>query len=96
MRFVVRVYLFWQRTEVFLASLLSLGLIIESSLPLKSVEDNFAVDSSGFALGRKGNWNDTKWGRTRVQYGAPDDKQGWLKVHLMCGCKTNIVPGEIG
>jgi transposase len=66
-------------------------LIVESSLPLKVVEDNFAVDSSGFSLVRTGNWHETKWGATRKQYGATDKRQDWLKVHLMCGCKTNIV-----
>ena len=66
-------------------------LIIESALPLKAVEDNFAVDSSGFALARMGSWHETKWGATRAAYGATDKRQDWLKVHLMCGCKTNIV-----
>jgi hypothetical protein len=38
-------------------------MIVESSLPLKSVEFDFAVDSSGFAPGRYNHWLDAKWGR---------------------------------
>jgi transposase len=62
-------------------------LIVESSLPLKSVEDNFAVDSSGFATGQFTRWTWAKYG------GQPQerDRADWLKVHIMCGCKTNII-----
>jgi transposase len=59
-------------------------LIIASSLPLKSVECDFAVDSSGFATGQFSRWFDAK-------YGEPMKQHDWLKVHLMCGVKTNIV-----
>ena len=38
-----------------------------------------------------GSWHETKWGATRAQYGATDKRKDWLKVHLMCGCNTNIV-----
>lgn len=68
-------------------------LIIESSLPLKSVEGDFAVDSSGFSTGIYQKWSDAKWGKVRESYGSTDhvNIKDWLKVHLMCGCKTNIV-----
>jgi transposase len=59
-------------------------LIATSSLPLKSVETNFAVDSSGFSTGQFMRWLD-------VKYGQAEDRRMWLKVHLMCGVKTNIV-----
>ena len=59
-------------------------LIVESSLPLKSVESDFAVDSSGFATGQFSRWFDAKYGEEKQQH-------DWLKVHLMCGVKTNIV-----
>jgi hypothetical protein len=66
------------------------GLIGESSLPLKSVEQDFAVDSSGFATSRFIRWFDHK-------YGQPKQKYDWVKCHLMCGEKTNIVTAvEIG
>lgn len=59
-------------------------LIIESSLPLKSVECDFAADSSGFATGQFSRWFDAKYGEEKQQH-------DWIKVHLMCGVKTNIV-----
>src|SRR5947209_6642861 len=65
-------------------------LIIESSLPLKSIEYDFAVDSSGFSTGVYQKWVDAKWGTT---YGtkAKINRQDWIKAHIMCGVKTNIV-----
>ena len=60
------------------------GLIIESSLPLKVVEADFAVDSSGFTTSRFIRWFDHK-------YGVVHQQHEWVKVHLMCGVKTNVV-----
>src|SRR5687767_11809081 len=59
-------------------------LIKASSLPLKSVESDFAVDSSGFSTGQFMRWFD-------VKYGKKEDRRMWLKLHLMTGVKTNIV-----
>ncbi len=59
-------------------------LITQSSLPLKSVEVDFAVDSSGFTTSRFTRWFDHKYGQVREQH-------DWVKCHLMCGVKTNIV-----
>jgi transposase len=59
-------------------------LIVKSSLPLQSVETNFAADSSGFTTSRFTRWFDVKYGKERT-------KQDWVKVHIMCGVKTNIV-----
>ncbi|MGH6767748.1 MAG: transposase [Xanthobacteraceae bacterium] len=59
------------------------GLITESSLPLKSVEVDFACDSSGFTTSRFHRWFDHK-------YGARQQHE-WVKVHLMTGVRTNIV-----
>ena len=61
-------------------------LIIESSLPLKAVESDFAVDSSGFSTVQFKRWFDAKYGTAQTI-----DKRQWVKVHLMCGVKTNIV-----
>jgi transposase len=58
-------------------------LITESSLPLKTIETNFACDSSGFTTSRFHRWYDHKYG-VRQQH-------EWVKVHLMCGVRTNIV-----
>ncbi len=59
-------------------------LIQRSSLPLKSVECDFAVDASGFSTCRTVTW-------FNARYGHDQDNHDWLKVHLMCGVKTNIV-----
>ena len=59
-------------------------LITQSSLPLKSVETDFAVDSSGFMTSRFIRWFDHKYGQVREQH-------DWVKCHLICGVKTNIV-----
>lgn len=60
------------------------NLIIQTSMPLKAVETDFAVDSSGFTTSRFHRWFDHKYGRVR-------EKHEWVKVHLMCGVKTHIV-----
>jgi len=59
-------------------------MITESSLPLKAVEVDFAADSSGFTTSRFVRWFDHKYGAVRQQH-------EWVKVHLMCGVRTNIV-----
>src|SRR6185437_1704248 len=65
-------------------------LITQSSLPLKSVEVDFAVDSSGFTTSRFSRWYDHKYGRLMQAH-------HWVKAHIMCGVKTNIITAiEIG
>jgi hypothetical protein len=61
-------------------------LIEASSLPLQSVETDFAVDSSGFSTCRFAQW-------VKAKYSEPKQMQRheWFKVHLMCGTRTNIV-----
>lgn len=59
-------------------------LIQKSSLPLKGVETDFAVDSSGFSTSRFVRWFDEKYGQLRQEH-------DWVKVHLMCGVRTNVV-----
>lgn len=60
------------------------GLIAASARPLKAVEVDFAIDSSGFSSSRFVRWYDHKYGRERVEH-------DWVKVHIACGVKTNIV-----
>jgi transposase len=60
------------------------AMITETSLPLKAVEVDFAADSSGFTTSRFIRWHDHKYGVVRQQH-------EWVKVHLMCGVRTNIV-----
>lgn len=59
-------------------------LIIKASLPLRSIESDFAVDSSGFSTSRYVRWFDEK-------YGVERSGHDWVKVHLMCGVKTNVI-----
>jgi transposase len=60
------------------------NLIEQTSLPLKSVESQFAVDSTGFAYSRFVRWFDVKYGRLTSE-------QQWVKAHICTGTKTNIV-----
>lgn len=62
------------------------SLIEASSLPLQAVESDFAVDSSGFSTCRFVKWVDAKYGDKKLM-----TKRNWVKVHLVCGVKTNIV-----
>jgi len=59
-------------------------MITETSLPLKAVEVDFACDSSGFTTSRFVPWFDHRYGQTTRAH-------EWVKVHLMCGVRTNIV-----
>jgi hypothetical protein len=60
------------------------AMVTETSLPLAGVESDFAADSSGFTSSRFVRWFDHK-------YGGPRQQHEWVKVHLMCGVRTNIV-----
>jgi hypothetical protein len=60
------------------------NLVTISSLPLKAVETDFAVDSSGFSTCRFVTWFNKK-------YGHETDNREWVKVHLMCGVNTKVV-----
>lgn len=59
-------------------------LITVTSLPLRTVEFDFAVDASGFSNSRFVRW-------FNVKYGKEIDYSDWVKLHLMTGVKTNIV-----
>jgi transposase len=59
-------------------------LIEQTSLPLRSVETDFAVDSTGFTSSRFLRWYDVKYNKFTAE-------QQWVKAHLCCGVKTNIV-----
>ena len=60
-------------------------LINVSGLPLQQIENNFAVDSSGFSISQFDRWIDVRFG------GKPMDVRRYKKVHLTCGTKTNII-----
>jgi len=59
-------------------------LIRLSSLPLKQIETDFAVDSTGFSTSQFGRWFDYKFGKEK-------EHRVFLKSHVMVGVKTNIV-----
>lgn len=63
-------------------------LITRSSMPLRSVETDFAVDSSGFGSSKFERWFDEK-------YGCPRQRAEWVKTHLVCGTKTNVVTAVV-
>jgi transposase len=58
-------------------------MIVQTSLPLASVETQFAADSSGFTSGIYDRWYDHKYGVKQ--------QHDWAKLHIMCGVKTNII-----
>ena len=60
------------------------SLIAHSARPLRAVETDFAIDSSGFGSSKFERWYDQKYGVTRK-------KCVWVKTHIACGVKTNIV-----
>jgi transposase len=59
-------------------------LVRVSSLPLASVEQTFGVDSSGFSTCRFERWFSFKHGKQL-------SKRAWIKEHLNCGTRTNVV-----
>jgi transposase len=62
------------------------ALVERSATPLKAIETNFACDSTGFSGCRYDRWMEHK-------YGSPMKKvlRAWVKAHIMCGVKTNVV-----
>jgi len=61
-------------------------LVEQSSLPLQAIERDFAVDSSGFSTSRFIQW-------MRAKYTEPHliQQRQFIKCHIMCGVKTNII-----
>jgi transposase len=59
-------------------------LIRISALPLRAVEKDFAIDSTGFASTVYERWYDHKYGVTRL-------KCVWVKAHIASGVTTNVV-----
>ena len=60
------------------------SLIEQSALPLKAVETDFAVDSSGFSTSVFDRWYDHKWGKEKK-------RAQWIKAHVICGVVTNVI-----
>ena len=64
------------------------ALIVQSSLPLKAIEDEFAVDSTGFSASKFDRWYSEKYGRTLSEH-------TWVKAHAMTGTTTHVVTGVV-
>ena len=60
------------------------AMIAKSAAPLKAVETDFAIYSSGFGSNKFEKWFDHKYGVTR-------SKCVWVKAHIACGVKTNCI-----
>jgi len=64
------------------------NLIQLSALPLKNLETTFAVDASGLSSAFYSRWLDHRFGYSGDKKVKIHD---WLKIHLICGVKSNIV-----
>lgn len=61
-----------------------LNLIQITSLPFKSIETDFAIDSSGFSTAMFSRWVNSRLGQSK-------EKRDWLKAHIMVGVNTNVI-----
>jgi transposase len=59
-------------------------LVARSAAPLRDIETEFAVDSSGFSGSKFTRWFDEK-------YGVPRQEVSWVKAHVCCGTRTNVI-----
>ncbi len=60
-------------------------LLTISAMPLKKLEDQFSIDSSGFGSYSQERWNKVKWGSKKCSY------KNYMKGHILIGTKTNII-----
>lgn len=60
------------------------NLVIRAAMPLKAIEEDFAVDSSGFSASKFVRWFDHKYGKVREEH-------DWVKAHIAVGVKTQVV-----
>ena len=63
---------------------LLLELIKLSALPMKGIESQYAIDSSGFSSSQFGRWFNFKYNEERIC-------RNWVKAHIMIGTNTNMV-----
>ena len=66
-------------------------LIEESARPLAAIETDFAGDATGFSTSVHDRWYDDKWGSGKQKKAHAR----YLKAHLMCGVKTQVVTKAI-
>ena len=58
-------------------------LVVQSARPLRAIERDFAIDSSGFASSKFERWYDEKYETTKR-------KCVWIKCHIASGVKTGV------
>ncbi len=63
-------------------------MIVRTSLPLRMVEDTFAIDSTGFSVSKYVRWMDEKREAEKITRQIGKD---WVKAHTFCGVKTGVV-----
>jgi transposase len=73
----------WFAEDPYYAPILK-ALVGYSARPLRSLESDFAIDSSGFGSTKYEKWYDHKYGITR-------NRCIWVKTHIASGVKTNVV-----
>ncbi|MBI1818693.1 MAG: transposase [Deltaproteobacteria bacterium] len=62
-------------------------MVTRSALPLRAVETDFAIDSTGFTSTQlMGVWRAEKYGAK-----ATRREHDWLKLHAVCGVNTNVI-----
>ena len=59
-------------------------MVVLTSLPLRTIEKDFALDSTGFETSNFQRWFSFK-------HGKEIDSRKWVKCHFMTGVKSNIV-----
>lgn len=59
-------------------------MVTLTSLPLRSIEKDFAIDSTGFGTSLFQRWYSFK-------YGKEINSRRWVKCHFMTGVKSNII-----
>src|SRR3989338_2899490 len=62
-----------------------LDIVSITSLPLRKVEKDFAIDSTGFGTSIFQRWYSFK-------HGKEVSSRRWVKCHFITGVKTNIIP----
>lgn len=62
-------------------------LVLRSASPLRDVETDFAVDSSGFRCSSFGAYNGERYIQNKTH--------NWIKVHVSIGVITNIIAGAV-
>lgn len=64
------------------------ALVEQSSAPLASLEENFAIDSTGLGIS-----NSVAWSRAKYHDQKMLKVKNWVKLHCCVGVKTGIITG---